>query len=391
MKKTVFLVLLALYFCIIGCTPFHESAQTETYTITEGVGISQQRTGIAIQGVTTVGNGFECTHDGVYFLCRTRNGCFLLYGDHEADTLVKLCGRPDCRHNDNQCNAYFEEASNVCYYDGYLYVVEGINGYAQLIRLNPDGTHRKVVTRTVDVEGRYGGYTAPVVWNGIFSIALIKLDDDGNEVADTYFYRLDGSMDKMEPTVMGLPYKNDGDAFISFSLSAEGRFIYYLWDPDSNARRYLTEEIGFGYYGAERAYYILDGIIYQYDYSQDTANMLYNTQLEGCKKLYCFPDCIIVGDYSPWEAGVLNDSLDRINYHVYDWSFEPLGTFCADYPRDSGFLDLFCGETANRIYLSAGFDYIPCYYIDKSDFGTGNITIHPLELPADIQSMFRGT
>ena len=73
-------------------------------------------------------------------MCQDMQNSFLLYGDHGSDTLVKLCGRPDCDHTGQDCNAYFPQSgSSVCYYDGYLYVTT-IGGGAKLYRMNPDGS-----------------------------------------------------------------------------------------------------------------------------------------------------------------------------------------------------------------------------------------------------------
>lgn len=70
--------------------------------------ISTMRTGTERQGVKTYGNGFECTQKGSYFMCNgTEINTWLLYSDHGSDTIIKLCGRPDCNHTDKDCNAFF--------------------------------------------------------------------------------------------------------------------------------------------------------------------------------------------------------------------------------------------------------------------------------------------
>ncbi len=81
--------------------------------------------------------------------------------DKETFTFSPLCGKPNCRHQnetDNhlayKCDAYF----GVCqlplleYFDGYLYitttetVISSFSAQYNIIRMKPDGTQRKIVT-----------------------------------------------------------------------------------------------------------------------------------------------------------------------------------------------------------------------------------------------------
>ena len=107
--------------------------------------ISTMRTGTERQGIRTDGNSFECTQDGSYFMYGgALGGSWLLYIDRDSDTMIKLCGRPDCSHTDKDCNAFFYDAHTVCYYDGYLYTfsLRDTFGIANvdLIRMDLDGT-----------------------------------------------------------------------------------------------------------------------------------------------------------------------------------------------------------------------------------------------------------
>ena len=50
---------------------------------------------------------------GIYFIYRpdwqldvTPPSPWILYMDHGSDTVIKLCGRPDCTHDTTDCNAY---------------------------------------------------------------------------------------------------------------------------------------------------------------------------------------------------------------------------------------------------------------------------------------------
>ena len=80
--------------------------------------LSGIRTGLYRQAGSLGQNEFECTDDGVYFMNvylevedEMMEGVapYLFYADHNSDTVIKLCGRPDCTHNTLECNAVFLE------------------------------------------------------------------------------------------------------------------------------------------------------------------------------------------------------------------------------------------------------------------------------------------
>lgn len=120
--------LLALALCVLllaGCTaPVVETTSPPEPEYIGNSPVPNIRTGISSQSMSTLGNGMEVTESGVYFMCYPKGLTYLLYADHDSDTFVKHCARPDCTHSDRFCNAYFENGTNV-YYDGtHLYVGE---------------------------------------------------------------------------------------------------------------------------------------------------------------------------------------------------------------------------------------------------------------------------
>ncbi len=40
-----------------------------------------------------------------------------------------------------------------------------------------------------------------------------------------------------------------------------------------------------------------------------------------------------------------------------------------------------CAETPDKLLLSTDHRFLPQYYIDKAELGTGNLTLHELKLP----------
>lgn len=388
MKRILILMLCILL--LAGCAntaepPSDPTAPTAAYDWMAGESpIPAMRTGLLTQGVFTDSNGFECTNDGMYFMLSTDQGSTLCYSDHGSDTVVKLCSRPDCTHSGQDCNAYFHSGRGICYYDGYLYTVQKMENDArnyELIRMNLDGTERISVIDTREVSQGYGGTMIHMIWNGVFNIGLLRLGDGGQSIVDFFYYRLDGSMEQLEPGNFGIPYGNDGENFLLLSTTENGAESYSLWDPDTQEITYLTDKIGSGYYGAEDAYYILDGVIYHYNYSTNEKEALFDTGLDGDKALYCYPDCLVVSDTIPWDEYMAGKVLDTITLHFYNWDFEILGQVQLDYARPGHFYQVICGETPERIILTDNSSLYPRYYIEKADFGTGDIQIHEFELP----------
>ena len=183
-------LVLLLFLSLVGCEQNRQGGEEETEGTPESPSqtysagfVPQERTGIREQYLAISGNSFECTDTGVYFMCQDIQGkSFLLYGDHGSDTLVKLCGRPDCDHTGQDCNAYFSSTgTSVCYYNGYLYVTTS-GGGARLYRMNPDGSDRVEV---MDSSGAnpgsgYSGTVDAMAWNGIFSFSRYKINEEGN-------------------------------------------------------------------------------------------------------------------------------------------------------------------------------------------------------------------
>ena len=396
MKNGIIMLILALLL-LAGCAAQDMPDATEEqiqYDWMAGESpVPVQRTGIASQGIYSVSNGFECTEDGVYFMLDTYQGYYLFYGDHGSDTIIKLCGRPDCGHSDEECNAFFDRGCNICYYDGYLYTVQRMKssfGDYEVIRMNPDGSDQVSVVDTRGVSQEYSGSTFHMLWNGMFTIALTRVMEDGSTRADSYYYRLDGSMDSLEPSTLGMPYDNDGENFLTFSTSEDGTSGYAVWEPKTQEVKFLTEDFGIGYYGVEAAYYILDGVIYRHVYKTDQEEALADTGLDGYKALYCYPDCLVVSDSLSWDDYMAGQTLDTINLYFYNWNFDFLGQVELDYPRQDNYRNVICGETPERIILTDSSDLHPRYYVEKSDLGTGHIAIHEYNIPdldADLQSL----
>jgi hypothetical protein len=73
----------------------------------------------------------------------------LYYWDLEQNLVVPLCGKADCSHDNESCNAYFERPNgfSINYYQDHIYIFmqgESTSG-SQLVRIDKDGSNREVV------------------------------------------------------------------------------------------------------------------------------------------------------------------------------------------------------------------------------------------------------
>ena len=375
-------LLLLSCICITSCSSKRDSLELP-YSVSEGCPISPIRTGTERQNIYALVNGFECTKDGSYFMCRIGGGSWLLYIDHSSDKVIKLCGRPDCKHDNGDCNAYFSDGVNVCYYDNHLYAYND----KKLIRFNVDGTERVTVYDLDDFMAteKYTGVSSPTICNGIFSFGLSKLDQEGRRVEKSYYYKLDGSMKNPVSTTGISGICTDGESFVGrIGYDADTKeYIYGRWNPDDGSTTELFRDREWrytGYFSENAEYYIKDGIIYENSYTEGLKIFL-DTGLEGSFQLSMFPDCFAVSEYVSTEDMANGENLDGLTLRFYDWKLNSLGEAKINFELEEGMPGVICGETHERIYLTDSFELIPKYYIDKADFGTGEIRINKLEIP----------
>ena len=394
MKKIIAMVLCLLL--LAGCT--YGVPETTAPTEPEFIGSSPVpniRTGIYSQ--TGAGNDIEVTDSGIYVLCNAGFGrSYLLYADHGSDTFVKLCARPDCEHSNRQCNAYFESSSGL-YYDGsHLFVGEQSASVVKVYQLDPDGGNRTVVMDNADVRKGYRYSSSVTIRNGVCTFSLGKLEN-GNETETAFYFKLDGSMEQPEQAPAGYSFSyDDGRNILMVGPGKHAEQFQsgrYLWEPDTNTAQWIVDqpERYYGYVSVNGIYYMDGGQLCFRPAGTEEREVLFDTELDGEYELEAYPDFFVVRDTVLWWKGGREEaSLDGQTLRFYTWDFEYLGACEIDYPVDGSriYEKIITGETKDRLYLAAYERGVPQYYIDKSDFG-GEVKIHPLELPEDIEEFYR--
>ncbi len=350
--------------------------------------ISGIRTGVWAQGTSLGDNEFECTDDGIYYLCHNipfeigtdSTGAstyayrdFLFFSEHDSNVMIKLCGRPDCLHIDETCNACFENAvGGVSYYNGYLYVaVETLDtSLLSLYRLDINGENRVKVMDLGELAAGYSGMSRAMVTNGVFSFSLSKIDSvTGQKVNDSFFYKLDGSMNKPKKSDnMGFPIGNDGENFMTLAGTT---VCLYQFDTDTRKDLFDMALYSGCYYGRSASYALKDSKVVKIKHDNNSEEVIFDTGLGDGYFARFFPDCIVL----------IEQSSPISSFYFFNWSGENLGKLTIEVPIGLVAEAMTGGESRDRIMIRTSQASIPEYYIEKSDFGTEKIELHCYQYP----------
>ena len=92
---------------------------------------------------------FAMTEDGIYYFVDE----YLKFYDFSSKKKVTVCNKPNCKHDNKECNAYFEtsvaekgymDTTTIIYYEGYLYMAGcDDDGKVYLYRISKDGSSRE--------------------------------------------------------------------------------------------------------------------------------------------------------------------------------------------------------------------------------------------------------
>ncbi len=376
---------------ITACKSSDEPGGQDIDIKQEAGSISSRREGIHRESLPFSGR-FAASENGVYSLNpidppNANSQTVLFYTDYGSDTAVRVCSRPDCTHNDESCDAVLQEADIITFYNEHLYysevTVRSDSDYRfslKVIRVDPDGRNRICVMDTQKyAQFDNGDFGYPDFSEGMFFFKFFWLDEGGAEQVQTYYYKLDGSLSELQPVDVPLLFGTNGDK--TFFYDPEEKVEYSVWNPEEMSLTPLfTLDPETSCYMAEKnAYIMTDNKIYRKDYDTGEETLLFDTGLTGTHRMRCFPDCIVVMDGIAYDGS--EPGLEQQTLRFYSWEFEPLGEITLDYVIMQGRSSPICAETPDKLLLSTDHRFLPQYYIDKAELGTGNLTLHELKLP----------
>ena len=142
MKRLFFVFLFFNCFFLSSCTQGAELLLDEQYATEEYLPAYDMQVNYSVNGT----GGRICKANDVYYYADQQSG-YIYYYDEKSENSGKLCGKPECDHAANTCNAYIGVwASTMQVYDGYIYYISE-NG--TLYRMDLTGNARESVMQFV--------------------------------------------------------------------------------------------------------------------------------------------------------------------------------------------------------------------------------------------------
>ena len=119
-----------------------------------------------------------------------------------GDTFQPLCGKPNCLHTNEDCNAWFN--GYITYYDGSLYTLD--EDGLSVIKMNLDGTDHAVVAKldTSVVQGRTYAMTYELLHGKLFAILYADESLPAEEQKDHLLYLDLSDLSQKELSAEGL-------------------------------------------------------------------------------------------------------------------------------------------------------------------------------------------
>lgn len=266
MKKAI-TILLALTFCLtlFGCNDSTANLPKPNVTGDNTVLGSDFQKNM---------NQSKASH--IYNTCESEDGYFFLYADGNVYYLDKksgastiLCGKPECSHTDDNCNAW-AYGNFLTYYNGKLYwssydrVQEkgGVVDYGERLHcMDLDGTNHKVVQKLDFVPGgdTNNYITKPIIHRGIvyfcysgclYAVALgddidnavclygEKISDDGSHIigSNELYYELWADGDMVYFMAKNVKQKNGTYKDTLYSYDPQSEKLTKEWEvPDKSA------------------------------------------------------------------------------------------------------------------------------------------------------------
>lgn len=124
-------------------------------------------------------------YNGVYYILHWGDS-WIYYYDEANESFGKLCGRPECEHKGNGCNAYVSGIGNVQVYEDQLYFVVGAS---VLTRMELDGMNRETVRTINNLAGTNGSWV--IHRDKIYTQVWKPVVENGVQYDDLYIYEFD--------------------------------------------------------------------------------------------------------------------------------------------------------------------------------------------------------
>ena len=213
-------------------------------------------------------------------VCKTENGYYLqnegvlYFFDSALGRMIVVCGKPECPHNDVDCNAWIN-SKLLSYYDGKLYYAQGDsihNSYITLCSMNLDGTDHKDIQVIQKAETGWRVNCAdPIFVNGVVyfmepdhSVYRVGL---GQNVENAVML-IAGEQEKMLDT-SGWKFWADGETVYAMNRYMDNNgnehdSLYLLGDNTSNTKKIWSSSQIVNSISENTSWYIMNGHLYYF-------------------------------------------------------------------------------------------------------------------------------
>lgn len=245
-KQLFIFFLFAIMLVLSSCS---EETEQETKSIAEdGLDIAETLNGCDVisdvEGFPAVKESqkynYETDYNPTWIVCTgvtdakemlyTNNNVYLMYYYKKTTKEQELlCGKPECEHNTEMCNAMLSSTTGIQYYNGFLYVVEPEEQF-MLKKISLDGSVRENIG-SIFVGGqmiKYGNSGNSVFWiihRGYIyytysASASITSEDTYYLNNSNYIFRMSLEGDEKPECIMQLPYVS------LCNLKGMGSYVY---------------------------------------------------------------------------------------------------------------------------------------------------------------------
>lgn len=327
--------------------------------------------------------GLESTRDLIYFCPRG------------GDTFVPLCGKPNCPHHDENCNAWYGNGrtDSFGYYDGALYSAVYEYDKYLVYRIQLDGTgHEHVATVDLSKLQDYG-FFAPVFHHGKLIINCDAPQELPAEEREDHVIVMDLSdFSQTEPGADFLKtahfpkplnwfYKDKvygigtGDKRLDYSPS-ELKLIEL--DLTTGKIRIPLPRLVSGLYMTDSTWYFFERDLSQFEPTSQDANpgfREYDVESGTIKECGMPAADIICADYDTDCIYARSDDRSSKDYSIYFLSrdYSLLDTLELDI--DSSIAAI----ASDRIFFDGNGNGNFAYYLDKSEIGSHNLELKPVK------------
>lgn len=225
MKRIICIVLLLSVFCGCTATPDSQPESEVNLLLDEKFDTEEKLPAYDMQN-QYMRFRTACESEETYYF-RPKRGTFIYFYDKKSGKADVLCGRPECSHDSQDCNAYGRNRCGICYYENKIYFLKDERLQSVLYAVDPDGTNLcKIQVLKSDMNG-----TNPMMrmHRGYIYTAVIKHEvTEGENSTRVIVQREILGQEGAEPAVVYEEVLENSEYGIDFYLQAEGNTLYIL-------------------------------------------------------------------------------------------------------------------------------------------------------------------